>query len=428
MKRFLVLSAIVYFLLLAGLISLRSEYMAFAIPFVLYLFFGFYTAPETPKLQIERVFSSERVIPNSDIVVTLNIKNLGGQIEELYLEDKISSNLEIRFGSPRSLMHLPAGASHSLTYTIAGPRGAYSFESIKVEACDALSLIRREQTLLTTGQLVVFPEVRRLKSISIRPRRTRVYAGMIPARAGGSGTEFFGVREYQPGDTPRSINWHASARHAEALFANEYQQERVADVGIVVDARERANVFHGEQSIFEYSVQAAATLSDAFISQGNRVGLLVYGAYLGWTLPGYGKLQRERVLYALARAEVGVSSVFEGLEHLSSRMFPPESQIVLVSSLVNDDLSVMVQLRARGYQVLVVSPDPVEFERRLLPANENVKVATRMIRLERDLLIRKLERAGVQVIEWDVSRPFDQTVGPTLMRSHPHGSVLRRIS
>jgi uncharacterized protein (DUF58 family) len=121
-------------------------------------------------------------------------------------------------------------------------------------------------------------------------------------------------------------------------------------------------------------------------------------------------------MQALTRAEVGVSSVFAGLEHLSPRMFPPESQIVLVSSLVHDDLNVLVQLRGRGYQVMVVSPDPVKFERRLLPPSPQVDLAARVVRMERDLLIRRLERAGIQVIEWDVSIPLDQAIGPLLMR------------
>jgi uncharacterized protein (DUF58 family) len=97
-------------------------------------------------------------------------------------------------------------------------------------------------------------------------------------------------------------------------------------------------------------------------------------------------------------------------------MFPPESQIVLVSSLVNDDLNVLVQLRGRGYQVMVISPDPVKFERGLLPASPQTDLAARVIRMERDLLIRRLERAGIQVVEWDVSIPLDQAIGPILMR------------
>jgi len=199
-------------------------------------------------------------------------------------------------------------------------------------------------------------------------------------------------------------------------------------VGIVLDARERANLFQDKYSIFEHSVTAAAAISDAFISQGNRVGLLVYGSYLTSILPGYGKIQREKILQSLARAVPGASTVFEGLEHLSSRMFPPQSQIVLVSSLVYDDLNVVVQLRARGYQVMVVSPDPITFELRLLPSSKDVELASRIIRMERDLLIKRLGRAGIQVIEWDVSRPFDQAVGPMLKRPHAQSIAYRRTS
>ena len=97
-------------------------------------------------------------------------------------------------------------------------------------------------------------------------------------------------------------------------------------------------------------------------------------------------------------------------------MFPPESQIVLVSSLVNDDLNILIQLRGRGYQMMVISPDPVKFEIGCLPPSPQVDLAARVIRMERDLLIRRLERAGIQVIEWDVSIPLDQAVGPLLMR------------
>lgn len=428
MQRFIFLSTVVYGLLLVGLVTLRGELVALAIPFMCYLLYGLYNAPETPSIEIERKLSSERVAPGSDIVVTLIVRNNGGDIEELSLEDQISTSLSIRLGSNRHLIRLPRNTSRSVTYTLVGPRGAYNFGAVSTEARDMLGLIHRKNILSAPGQLFVFPDLRRLKSVSIRPRKTRVYAGQIPARAGGSGTEFFGVREYQPGDSPRAINWHATARHAEALYANEFQQERVADVGIVLDARERANLFREEHSIFEYSVTAAAAISDAFISQGNRVGLLIYGSYLSWTLPGYGKIQREKILHALARAMPGISSVFEGLEHLSSRMFPPESQIVLVSSLVHDDLNVVVQLRARGYQVMVVSPDPIKFESGFLPSSHDVKLAARIVRMERDLLIKRLERAGVQVIEWDVSKPFDQAVGPALMRSHSQSIAYRRIS
>jgi uncharacterized protein (DUF58 family) len=402
--------------LLAGLITLRGELIALAIPFVLYLLYSFWNGPESLDLHIERNLSRDRITPDSESTMTLTVTNRGADIEELSLDEKISPNLTVRLGSTRHLIRLPSGSSHTFNYTVAGPRGSYPFETIHATATEGFGLVRREQVIKSDERLFIFPEFRRLKHVSIRPRRTRVYAGTIPARIGGSGIEFFGVREYQFGDSPRTINWRVSARHDQNLYSNEYQQERVADVGIVLDARTRANLFYGDKSIFENSVMATAALSDVFLNQGNRVGLLIYGAYLGWTLPGYGKIQRERIMHALAHAEVGVSSVFAGLEHLSPRMFPLESQIVLVSSLVNDDLNILVQLRGRGYQVMVISPDPVKFEFGFLPASPQVDLAARVVRMERNLLIRRLERAGIQVIEWDVSIPLDQAVGPLLMR------------
>ena len=108
------------------------------------------------------------------------------------------------------------------------------------------------------------------------------------------------------------------------FYANEFQQERVADVGIVLDGRLRTNEFARGHSLFEYSVQAAASIADALLTQGNRVGLLVYATYLAWTFPGYGKIQRERILHALANARTGESQVFSDLEHIPSALVPTQ--------------------------------------------------------------------------------------------------------
>jgi uncharacterized protein (DUF58 family) len=169
--------------------------------------------------------------------------------------------------------------------------------------------------------------------------------------------------------------------------------------------------------LFEYSVQAAASLADALLSQGNRVGLLLYSAYLSWTFPGYGKIQRERILHALANARTGESQVFSDLEHIPTRLFPPESQIVFVSPLNDEDLKPLVQLRAQGYDVLVVSPNPVKFELSYLPAsNRNVEVAGRIVHMERLLLLQRLQRANIHVLDWEVTEPFDLLVKRRLGR------------
>ncbi len=361
MSRSLLLSLLTYGLLLLGVVSLHGEFIALALPLVSYLLVGYLQTPEKVQLKATRQLSLERAAPNQEVEVTVTVTNLGPGLEEVQLQDRVPGRMAVRLKSSRHVVRLASGDSYTFTYTVSGPRGGYAFDGLDAQVNDHLALRPLQVRVEAKGHLFVFPPVMRLQHIAIRPRRTRVYAGTIPARAGGTGTEFFGVREYQPGDAPHSINWHASARSVDSLYANEYQQERVADVGIVVDGRLRTNEFGRGHSLFDHSVQAAASIADALLSQGNRVGLLLYATYLGWTVPGYGKIQRERILQALANARTGESQVFSDLEHIPTRLFPPESQIVFVSPLVEDDLKPLIQLRAQGYDVLVISPNPIKF-------------------------------------------------------------------
>lgn len=405
-----------YALLLTGAAAVRGEFITLALVLVVYLFAGYLFSPDKLKLEAVRHLSVERAAPNAEIVVTVTITNHGSQLDELLLDDGVPAELKIRLGQSRHLIRLPKAASYTFTYTVTGPRGGYGFEAVRAKVNDHFRVTSREIQLEAKGQLFIFPPVTRLRHVAIRPRRTRVYAGTIPARVGGAGTEFFGVREYQPGDSPRVINWRASAHHEDNLYSNEFQQERVADVGIILDGRLRTNEFARGHSLFEYSVQAAAALTDALLTQGNRVGMLVYAAFLRWTIPGYGKIQREKILYSLAHARPGGSEVFSDLGHLPTRLFPPESQIILISPLHQDDLTPLVQLRAQGYQVLVICPNPVKFELSYLHKNRTVELAGRVIQMERMLLLQRVQRAGIQILDWNVAEPFDQVVKRMLSR------------
>ncbi len=428
MSRSLLLSLLAVFLLVIGLASLRGDLIALSLPFVIYLLFGLLRIPQAVELDVQRHLSAERASPDQPVTVTLTLTNRGTALDEILVDDILPAGLRLLDGSNRHLLTLSRDASRTWTYTVTGSRGYYVFSSVRVESRDALGLVQHSDAFAPPAQLLILPPVLRLKRVPIRPRRTRIYAGTIPARVGGPGVDFFGVRDYQPGDPPRRINWHVSARQAEGLYSNEFEQERVADVGLVLDGRNRTNLFGGGLSIFDHSVLAAAALTDAFITQGNRVGLLVYGKYLHWTLPAYGKLQREKILHALAGARPGDSDVFADLGHLPTRLFPVNSQIVVVSPLAADDQGVLVHLRARGYQVMVVSPNPILFEAAHLVPRTEVQQAARILRLERGLLLKQLRRAGIQTLDWDVTQPFDLAVRQSLSRLPHHAHIAGSVS
>jgi len=415
MNRAFITALFAILLVIAGLVTLHAVLLVLAIPVGLYLLAGILFSPGTLHLEAERTLSTARAQVGEQVQITLKVTNRGGRaLEEVLLEDLLPAGLECVEGSFRRLMRLSAGSSLTWTYTVRGRRGSYHLGRIRATAWERLGLVAAQQMINASGQLLVVPPVLRLRRVAIQPRRTRVYSGSIPARQGGPGVEFFDVREYQSGDPPRWINWHLTARHPSTVYANQFEQERVADVGLILDGRRIANEF-GERTIFEHSVQATAALADAFLNAGNRVGMFFYGRQIVWTLPGYGRIQGERILHDLSRLEPGDSQVFSDL-YVPRTLFPSHSQLVLISPLTYQDDVALIGLRSRGYHLLVISPDPVAFELAGLPRSATTVLSARIVRLQRHLLLRRLRATGIQVVEWDVSQPFEQVARQFLER------------
>ena len=350
------------------------------------------------------------------MTVKLTVTNNGPNLENVLVENITPRGLEITEGEARTIAALETGQTIEIEYTISGQRGYYQLPNVRATARDQLGIFEKQIEIQLQNHLFILPQVYRLPMVAIRPRRTRVYSGLIPARKGGPGVEFFGVREYQPGDSPRWINHRASARYDQTLFVNQYEQERAVDVGLILDTRLVTNLYAKNHSLLEHTIRATATLADAFLTRGNRVGLFMYGGSVDWTFPGYGKYQRERILQALARARLQHSQIFEKLGFLPTRLFPIRSQLVLVSPLRPKDLDDLIRLRARGYQLLIISPDPVDFERKILGDNPRVALASRIARLERSYLFHQLGQAGARTFEWQVDTPFHRTARHALGR------------
>ena len=421
MNRLLLLGGLALGSALVGLLTFNGNMVALVLPLLTFLGASLLFGPDKPQLSAVRTLSTDRATERTRVTVTVELRNDGEGLELVQLTDLRPAGLTIVDGQAATLISLAAGATHTLTYTFTAPRGRYVFGSVAAEASDLLRLFRQRQIIPIPGrhELFVLPNIPRADHIPIRPRQTKAFAGHIQARLGGSGTEFFGVRGYQQGDSLRHINWRANARHPDRFFTNEFELERIADVGIILDARRRSYAYGSNMTLFDRAVEAAAALADTFLSDANRVALLRYGDFLDWTYPGYGKVQRERIMQSLARAQPGDSLVFDELDNLPTRFFPPKSQIILVSPLLPGDASPLIRLRSRGYSLLVVSPDGIAFEESLLGPSQLTKTAARLAQLERALQIRKLRQTGIQLFNWNVDLPFEDALAPALARLRP---------
>jgi uncharacterized protein (DUF58 family) len=216
------------------------------------------------------------------------------------------------------------------------------------------------------------------------------------------------------------LEWRLTARHPRKFFTKEFEQEEIAEIGLLLDGRQRTDFKIGEESLFESGIGATASLAEMFLHQGHRVSLIVFGQTLLNVFPGYGKQQLHRILGCLSRAEIGTESRASiTLDFLPVSMFPSHALIIIISPLSRDDRSIFLRLRASGYQALLISPDPLGFAYPVLTKDQDIanRLAIRATRLERRIRLDSIASLQIPVIDWQVNSPLFPLVRNALTRS-----------
>ena len=128
-------------------------------------------------------------------------------------------------------------------------------------------------------------------------RRLPNRVGEHPARTAGKGIEFFGVREYLPGDRQRSINWPASTRRGR-LQVNTFATERSQDVVLLADAT--SDVGEPGSSAVDLALRGATAAARAYLAGRDRVGVITYQwSGVSWLAPRLGRRQLDRIIVSM---------------------------------------------------------------------------------------------------------------------------------
>jgi uncharacterized protein (DUF58 family) len=101
------------------------------------------------------------------------------------------------------------------------------------------------------------------------------FAGEYQAIFKGRGMEFDRVRQYQPGDEVRSIDWNVTARMG-APFVKSYVEERELTVMLAVDASASGHFGTAGRFKREIAAELGAVLAFSAILNNDKVGLLTF--------------------------------------------------------------------------------------------------------------------------------------------------------
>jgi uncharacterized protein (DUF58 family) len=379
--------------LIAGLVLGRVELVALAAPFALAAVVGAALARD-PELVATVALDRERALEDEEVRATLELSSPSGADRvDLFLP--LPEELSCRSGNPVAV-GLAAGLPRTVELTLGCERwGAFALGPVLVRARDRLGFHSWEAQLGARQPLRVYPAVESLRTM-LAPLETQVFVGNQVSRARGDGIEFADIREWERGDRPRRVNWRASARRGE-LWVNEQHPERNTDVILFLDTY--TNVRRGGRSTLDLTVRAAASLAHRYLQRKDRVGVVSFGGFLSWLLPESGTRQLYRIVDSLLQMNIALSFATRGIDVLPPRTLPPKALVLALTPLLDArSAAALLDLRARGFDLVVIEVSPVPFVQP--DSDELAQVSYRLWRLSREALRARYERAGVPVVEW----------------------------
>jgi uncharacterized protein (DUF58 family) len=379
--------------LIAGLALGRIELVALAAPFALAAGVGRALARD-PQIEGTVTLDRERALEDDDVRVTVELTSpVGADRVDVLLP--LPAELRSAGSNPRVVV-LRAGEPRTLECDVRCERwGAFVLGPVYIRATDRLAFHSWETRIGRAQSLRVYPSVETLRAL-LEPLDTQVFVGNQLSRSRGDGIEFADIRDWEPGDRVRSINWRASARRGE-LLVNEQHPERNTDVVLFLDTL--ADVRVGGRGTLDLTVRAAASLAHRYLERKDRVGVVSFGGYLSWLLPKSGARQLYRIVDSLLQIGVVLSFAAKGIDVLPPRTLPPKALVIALSPLLDArSVAALLDLRARGFDLVVVEVSPVPFVRP--GSGELAQLSYRLWRLSREALRARYEQAGVPVVEW----------------------------
>jgi uncharacterized protein (DUF58 family) len=379
--------------LLAGLALGRVELVALAAPFALAALAGAAVGRD-PDASAELELDRERALEGDITTATVRLASVAGA-DRLDVFLPLPDELSVAAGNPRAVV-LAAGEDRTLELPLRCDRwGAFRIGPLLLRGRDALGFHSWELTAGAPQPLRVYPRVETLRAL-LPPLETQAFIGNQVSRAKGEGIEFADVRRWTPGDRVRRINWRASARRGE-LWVNEQHPERNTDVVLFLDTF--AEVRAGRRSTHDLAVRAAVSLAHRYLQRKDRVGLVSFGGFLTWLLPSSGTLQLYKIVDSLLQTDIVLSFASRGVDVLPPRSLPPKALVLALTPLLDPrSTGAMLDLRARGFDIVVVEVSPVSF---VEPTGDALaQLSYRVWRLSREALLARFQQAGVPVVAW----------------------------
>ena len=206
--------------------------------------------------------------------------------------------------------------------------------------------------------------LKKVKQIEIRTRGlvNDLFGGEYHSVFKGRGMTFSEVREYQPGDDIRLIDWNVTARTG-SPFIKIFEEERELTVYLLVDISASGEFGSGQQLKREIGAEIAAVLGFSAIKNNDKVGLILFSDEIEkYVVPKKGKSHVLRVVRELLYTvpERTGTSLKNALDYLL-KVAKRKSVVFIISDFLDQEYWASLKVVNRKHDVIGIHLyDPAE--------------------------------------------------------------------
>lgn len=368
----------------------------------------YFLTPGREKLRFTRIMD-EKLSLGAENPIEFQVWNLSKISVFLQMKDEIPE--EFKTTERLLSIQLTGLEKKGICYkTIPTRRGEYHFGQLHIRALGVLGLAGKQFKVDVEKDIKVYPNIREISRYKLIARKGRLAeAGLKPVKIYGVGTDFESLREYQPDDEFRKINWKATAR-LHRLVTSQYEHERSQNIFLVLEAgRMMTSKIDGITKL-DYAINAALLLGYVAMEKGDNVGVMVFSDEVKTFIPcKRGKKHLYLIIESLYKQEPQrVEPDYKRAIRYLSLKNRKRSLTVLFTDLIDTDVSRAVVKYARALYpahlpLCAALSDPELFEASDMTPDSLRSVYKRAVAedliLQREQVKNVLEKGGVMTLD-----------------------------
>lgn len=200
--------------------------------------------------------------------------------------------------------------------------------------------------------------LKRVRRIEIKTKAltNNVFAGEYHSAFKGRGMSFAEVREYQPGDDVRDIDWHVTAR-MNRPYVKVFEEERELTLMLLIDVSASQQFGTHDRTQRELTAEVAATLAFSAMKNNDKIGVIFFTDRIEKFIPPQkGRRHVLRIIRELLdfQPQGGGTNVAQALEYLVKVQRKHAIVFLLSDFLTQTDFSRQLLVAARRHDVVAL--------------------------------------------------------------------------